>query len=104
MHCLAAADDGARLSIAVGQMFALTLPETPTTGYRWAITEPSALMRVIEDEFAPPDSAHPGAGGTHRWLFRADHPGTGLVHVELVSRRASRPARSFDLTIDVVQQ
>lgn len=97
-------NESSRLSVCAGETFALVLPETPTTGYRWRITEVSAPVSIIEDEFTPPEPLRPGAGGVRRWLLRAEQPGTGVVHADLVRRRDPNPAQSFDLTIDVVAE
>lgn len=101
MQSFGAFDERSRPSVCAGETFALVLPETPTTGYRWRITELSAPVSVIEDEFTPPDSVRPGAGGVRRWLFRAEHVGTGVVHADLARARDPSPVQSFDLTIEV---
>lgn len=104
MRCFALADEGSRPSVDIGEVFALALPETPTTGYRWTISELAAPVSMIEDEFTAPDSMLPGAGGVRQWHFRAERPGTGVLRADLVRRSDATPARSFDLTIEVAAQ
>src|SRR4051794_20444 len=98
MQCFGIGDDGSRPSIDAGEHFGLVLPETPTTGYRWTITQLTGPLVVVEDTFTPPASMLPGAGGEHRWLVRCEHPGTARLRAEL-ARTSGAPGRAFDLTI-----
>jgi inhibitor of cysteine peptidase len=101
MQCFGIADEGSRPTVRTGEVFELALPETPTTGYRWAITEVTGPLLVIDDAFSPPESVIPGAGGTHRWRLRPEHAGPGALRAELTRRSDPTPGRSFDLTIEI---
>jgi len=65
------ADDGASFHISLGDLLTFTLPETPTTGYRWEL-EPadSDCFAVVNDSFEP-GGMQPGVSGTRRISLRA---------------------------------
>jgi inhibitor of cysteine peptidase len=102
MQDLGPDSDGQELRIAVGEQFAVTLPETPTTGFRWRMASPPDILTIVNDEFTPPDSARPGAGGVHRWVFHARASGSAMLRLELAAagRRAADP-RSFAMRIEI---
>ena len=79
--------DGSTCPAAVGDEITLTLGETPTSGYRWAVeTIDLALLEPASDEYEPPDAGQLGGKGTHRWTFRVVGPGTTALR--LVLKRA----------------
>ena len=89
--------------LAVGQTLEISLPENPTTGFRWelkAAGDPACAPRG--DTF---DAPSPGVGksGTRRWRFEAVAKGTGKI--ELAYRRTweqdKPPAETFRLTVRV---
>lgn len=102
------ADSGSTLSLAAGDEFAVVLEENPTTGHVWELTF-GAGLRVLSDAYeasSPSPSPGPrlGAGGTHRWLVKAESPGS--AEVKGAYRRpweaaTAAPARVFTLTVDV---
>ena len=101
MQCFGIADEGSCPTFRAGELFRIALPETPTTGYRWAITALTGPLAIIEDTFSPPQSTRPGAGGEHRWLLRCEHPGTAVLRAELARRGDSAAGRSFGLDIEI---
>jgi predicted secreted protein len=102
VRTLGAGDDGSELTLAIGEQFALVLAETPTTGFRWVVASLPALLAIEHDEFTPPASTRPGAGGEHRWVFSARAMGSAMLKLELTSsvRRAADPT-GFTLRIEV---
>ena len=95
--------NGESVELRPGQLAELTLPENPTTGFRWqmeAAGEPDCSL--VEDLFEP-SPGPPGAAGVHRWRFQAVRAGIGRI--ELASRRpwqSSGPgAQRFSLEIRV---
>jgi inhibitor of cysteine peptidase len=87
--------------LAAGQTLEISLPENPTTGFRWelkAAGEPVCAARG--DTFDAP-AAGIGKSGTRRWRFEAVGKGTG--NIELIYRRAweqdKPPAETFRLTV-----
>ena len=59
------------------------IPENATTGYRWVVDELPDSVELLEDEFMPPGSVHPGAEGERRVVLRAKAPGSGTVALRL---------------------
>ncbi len=84
------ADAGTQV-LDVGGFLDIALPANASTGYGWELVETGA---PVLRQTTPPPSAHdgpatppmPGAGGTARWRFVAERPGT--AEVRLVYRRA----------------
>lgn len=94
-------DDGSTCSVAVGDEILLTLAETPTSGYRWAL-EPfdETILAALDDSFSAPEPGRLGASGIHRFQFAVVGPGRAALSVKL--RRpweADLAAESFQATI-----
>lgn len=102
MQSLGQADDGRQLRLALAEVFALHLPENPTTGFRWSIIAIPACLRMEADDFAAPLSSLPGAPGNHAWKFEATSLGSGELRLELAARtpRTATPT-SFSLFVEI---
>lgn len=74
-------DNGTNITIARGTEFTLTLPENPTTGYSWDLSQ-SPGITLLRDEYIPPTSQMMGAGGTHAWYFKGEKSGDQVVYGE----------------------
>ena len=96
-------DDGKAISLAVGEQFEVRLAENTTTGHQWQLVDVDrALLDVTRDERIPPDSALPGAGGSHVWAFLARAP--GHCSLSLAYRRSwegAAPAQTFSLDVTI---
>jgi inhibitor of cysteine peptidase len=95
--------DGREVELGIGDVAELSLAENPTTGYRWSFTtQPAPACKIVSDTFEPGRDA-PGAGGTHRWQFKAVSSGTGSIALQY--RRAWEKdlssGQTFKLTIRV---
>ena len=79
---LTAADDGSTVKLKTGQIVTVTLEANPTTGYTWAVAEPSdgqiVLRQVGELEFEP-ESDLIGAGGVQIIKFEVVNPGQTVL-------------------------
>jgi predicted secreted protein len=96
-------DGGKQVALKPGEDFALELPETPTTGFRWHIMSLPPMVRLTADNFVPPVLSRPGAAGVRRWTFEATATGSGTLFVELRARTARAAApNGFAMLIDVV--
>jgi inhibitor of cysteine peptidase len=96
--------NGTELSLKVGQVVRLSLPENRTTGYRWKIErDGSPFCSMTGDTYIPPEDAasHVGAGGTHEWRFRADTAGATSIDMELLRGWESKAAKRFSLRLRV---
>ncbi|MFB9236570.1 protease inhibitor I42 family protein [Plantactinospora siamensis] len=81
----------------------IVLPETPTSGYRWALDayDPQVL-RLDGDDYAAGDGTGRGGGGERRFRFAALSPGS--TPVRLARRRdwaGSTGAERFETTVVV---
>jgi inhibitor of cysteine peptidase len=93
--------NGSVVEVSVGNILRVTLPENPTTGYRWQLgTLREPVVHVEADTFEAGQGSY-GAGGARRWEFRASQ--VGVVHLEIELRRSwePRPIETFRITIDV---
>ena len=87
-------DAGSSHQLSPGEELCVRLPENPTTGYRWQLTQSgSGRLKLVEDRFEPGGSAVGSAG--HRALrFVAEK--AGAVALEAVHRREWEQASSND--------
>ncbi len=104
MKTITLQDNGSALALQVGDSFQIQLPEKATTGYRWELADwDEAVVRKTRDQFSPPATAQPGAGGEHVWEFVATSPGKTTLRLD--SRRsweAGSPAQTFSLRVQVM--
>jgi len=99
------ADNGGKRRLRVGDVFEVTLPENPTTGYRWQLHSPvGPVLEVEDDSFAGPSSGMIGAGGLRSWRFRVLKE--GLARLVIDNRRSWEPAPigTFEVTIEANAQ
>jgi predicted secreted protein len=94
-----------QVNLRVGEMFEIHLPETRTTGYKWAVEkggEPVCAL-VSESSEAPPGP--PGRAGTHLWQFRAAKAGaaTIVLHHKRPWEPAASPGRIFQLHVQATE-
>jgi inhibitor of cysteine peptidase len=75
--------NGKDVFLKVGQTFSVTLPENPTTGYRWIFVQKGGpTCSLVSDSFEP-RTQRLGSPGVHEWHFRVDAPGTATVEMRL---------------------
>lgn len=92
---------GSRVSLKVGDTLELTLPENPSTGYRWEIVStPSILEESLSDQLDL-EGRQPGAAGRRTFRFRVSGSGDGDLRLRL--RRPWEPEGMdeglFELTL-----
>jgi len=104
--------NGREISLRVGQVFTLALPENPSTGYAWKFVTADNVERngapicsKISDVFVPPAgaaSSRAGSPGVHQWRFRAEATGTAFIEMRLTRGWDLDSAkRSFSLRLFV---
>ena len=94
--------------VAVGDLFAVTLCSSPTTGFKWElpkITDQTVLQQV-DHKFEPPEITKPpkeGAAGKEVWLFKALKEGKTTISMEYSRpwEGGEKAAWTFVLTVVV---
>ena len=105
MITLDANANGGTTRIAQGTMFAIALPENPSTGYTWKL-QPLGVPAVglIGERFVPASGeGQPGEGGTRVMTFATLSPGTAVIDLTLrrLGDETSPPTQTFQVTITV---
>jgi predicted secreted protein len=72
---------GQTVRVHLGDVIAIRLAETPTTGYRWLLAEPPPSLRVVDNRYQAPLPAQPGAAGERLLRIRAQRPGVAIVRL-----------------------
>lgn len=95
--------DGRTLTLHAGDTLSLSLAENPTTGFRWDLkTKPEPQFETVTDTFEG-SGGSPGAGGTHRWQWKAMRTGAATIRLEY--RRPwetnAPPGQVFSLNLQV---
>ncbi len=95
--------DGRTLTLHAGDTLSLSLAENPTTGFRWDLkTKPEPEFETLTDTFES-SGGSPGAGGTHRWQWKAMRTGAATIRLEY--RRPwetnAPPGQVFSLNLQV---
>ena len=82
-HHVSTAQNGARVTIRVGDRIALRLPENASTGYRWTIASLDKARFDIEDSGYQSQGDAVGSGGQAFWNLRAHSAGKSRVELVL---------------------
>jgi len=103
----AAAADSAKAEIAVGEIFSLSLPCNPTTGFNWELKSIDRKIAVpdgpIDFQKSPASPGLIGAGGTCVLPIKGVKPGrTKAVLVYRRSWEKGAPAKTFTARIKVL--
>ena len=91
------------ITLAIGEVVAISLAENRTTGFGWELrVNPEPACLLVKSWFEPAKGA-PGKGGTHRWQFQAVRPGTGEIKLEYRRHweQETPPGQTFKLTVHV---
>ncbi|MFO1120099.1 MAG: protease inhibitor I42 family protein [Rhodospirillales bacterium] len=101
--CIDETANGRTLAVELNQTFEICLRENPTTGYRWSFDADGSPFAVLVDGSFQSGGDRPGAGGIHRWRFRAAEPGS--TKIALSYRRpweqGVQPEQTFALTVRI---
>jgi inhibitor of cysteine peptidase len=100
MYRLTENDSGREVTITPGDAIELSLPENPTTGYRWSVQSDGEPVLGLESERFERTGSMPGRGGMHHWIFKALAPGSETL--ELIYTRPWEkvpPARTFTIKV-----
>jgi inhibitor of cysteine peptidase len=76
--------DGKAFEVAEGSLITVSLPEVPTSGFRWqAETSPGEVLTADQSSFGAHGGASVGGGGVRTLQFRANQPGTSELRARL---------------------
>src|SRR5947209_6040062 len=89
-------DNGARCQVAMGETVTVTLPETPTTGYRWQAEVDSAALRTLDDQ-SEQQAMPRGAPGTRTFSF--EPVAAGETVLRLVKKRSWEATAAEEYTV-----
>jgi predicted secreted protein len=94
-----------RVRVAVGEVFEILLPETRTTGYKWAVEKGGEPVCALASESSDAPAGPPGGAGTHLWQFRAAQAGTAtiLLHHQRPWESGAAPGRIFQIHIQATE-
>ena len=76
----------------------IKLPDNPSTGYVWKVTESEGLA-IIQDSYTPPETGTVGAAGVHSWTMEPQT--TGLVTFSAVYYRTWEGEKPSDDTYSI---
>lgn len=100
---LTEAQHGGSFAVSAGDLIVVTLPENPTTGYRWSAGSLDANLLSQEGHDYRPGGPGVGSGGTVVWRFRAKRE--GRTRLELKKARSweagAEPAGQFAVSIEI---
>jgi inhibitor of cysteine peptidase len=98
---LTEAQNGGRVSMAIGDILILRLPENPTTGFRWSFKISDNLIQT-NDNFITA-STGTGAGGMRCLRFSVQAIGVGCIEATLhrIWETGTAPQAIFNVKIDV---
>jgi predicted secreted protein len=92
-------------SFRTGELFEISLRETRTAGFKWAVEKSGEPVIALAGESTEAASGPAGGAGVHRWQFRAVKAGTGTVILQ--HRRpwesGDAPERVFQIHILVTE-
>ena len=94
------------LTLKTGQILLLSLPSSPTTGYRWQIQNPAqSILRSLGPEVYhnPEDRNMVGSAGESVWRYQATTTGSGRLTMVYQQPWAPEvaPEQTFDCAITV---
>jgi inhibitor of cysteine peptidase len=96
-------NDGQQLSVSVEDKIKVTLPESPTSGYLWSVTQlDTEVIIKMGEKFVEPKSLNKiGAGGKREFAFQALKP--AATDITLTCKRpwesGEEPSSTFKVTV-----
>ncbi len=97
--------NGGAIAAKAGDILVVSLPENPTTGFRWTVTEPaSRVLRLQSDNFLPAAPDRVGGGGLRTLRYVAVASGEAALVLHLARPwEATAPRLEFRVRINVSQ-
>ena len=100
-------DNGKQVTLSLGQVLAIRLPENPTTGYGWAVDEPRSpdkhtnVVTLESTNFTMEPTAGVGGGGVRTFMFKVVQIGVMQLHLKLWHRWEQDIIDRFNLVVHV---
>jgi predicted secreted protein len=84
--CCSPSDPARPITVGKGEIFALTLPSNPTTGYIWQMAKPpeDGVIQFIGNQYREDKTGLVGAGGREIWTFKAVGTGEATIGLKYV--------------------
>lgn len=99
------AHNGRTIRLHAGEVFTVTLPANPTTGYVWELQSVDTAVLATSSQvlYTPKEGGALGGGGTAAFTFRAIAPGRATVQMNYARpwEKGAAPARTFVLGVEV---
>jgi inhibitor of cysteine peptidase len=92
---------GQEVHASRGDRIVIRVPENPTTGYSWMLAELPEPLQLGSNEYVPPQSSAPGAGGERRVELMASRSGQGRVELSLERPWEDEAAERFEVLVRV---
>jgi inhibitor of cysteine peptidase len=92
---------GEEVEASAGDRIVIQIPENATTGYRWVVGELPDALQLTENEFLPPTSQQPGAGGQRRVTLVAKRPVQARVQLRLEQPWEGEAVERFEALVTV---
>ena len=90
--------DSKTIQVAQGDTIELTLEESPTTGYRWEISEMDAQQIQLTDQhYTPHKEAGQGGGGIRTYHLKVLDKGPGQIALENRQRWEGDVYKTFSI-------
>ena|SRR3990167_8881800 len=86
---------GGKYLFSSGEVFTISLPENPTTGFSWDLQVTKGL-EILDDQYVRADTGMLGAGGKHIWRVKANE---GYQVVYAIYRRPWEPLTGNEKTL-----
>lgn len=76
-------DNGNRIAHPANEQLEVSLPENPTTGFRWGFVDLDPSVQIAEDTYDPEEIPTPGAAARRRFRLAFPHPGEYQIALRL---------------------
>jgi inhibitor of cysteine peptidase len=100
---LTEAENGGTFAVHLGDPIVITLPENPSTGYRWSADSLDETVLALDGHDYSPGGPGVGSGGTVAWRLHGKKEGrTRLALKKVRSWEAnSAPSAQFAVSLEI---
>ena len=100
---LTEAQNGGSFAVGVGDSIVITLPENPSTGYRWSTASLDQNLLSQEAHDFHPGGPGVGSGGTVVWRFHGKREGRTRLELKKVRswEAGAEPVGQFAVSLEI---